>query len=642
MKKILIIFLSILLTSCTNTYNYHGEKLIRDLSIIEKQETLEKDFISEGYTIDNPNIIINPYGNSPLTALIIFETEELEKIKVTIKGKNEYTTISHEFKEDTIHHLPIYGLYADYNNEIVIETKDSSYTYYLKTLALPDEITIPTVLNNDINYAHNQMYFLSLATIGYSVGYDFDGEIRYYLKYDNAANWGLRELSDGYYTIGTDRLNNTPYYNTGLYKIDLLGKVYQEINVPDGYHHSVFEMPNGNLLIANNNYDNNSVEDNIIEIDKNTGEVVKSINLKDILPIDQGKSENWTNEDWFHNNSVYYSDKTNELLVSGRHLDIVVSIDYDSLKINYIIGDNQGFSEEMQKYFLTPTNNEEFIWNYSQHAAMILENGDYFIFDNGNNRSKNKDEYLSATNNYSRGVIYNINKEDMTIKQVYQFGKELGSSFYSPYVGDVDELGNNHYIIHSGGIVMIDGIVQNQPMGFLDNTELLSRTYEVIDNHVIYELELENNYYNIAKLPFYTNNTNFTLNTKENIIGSLKDTEIKEILDTKLKDTVAIDNVYDIEVSLQQDRLSVIGTYNKLDMVDLILENKDGQLVYPIPITDNVNGAMCVFIPGTNVSENKLRIAKYINDTNNISGTYQVYLRINGIHYDLDTYFDFK
>ena len=47
--------------------------------IEDKQELLsklEEYFKSYGYTIDNPNIILNPYKISPLTALIIFETKE--------------------------------------------------------------------------------------------------------------------------------------------------------------------------------------------------------------------------------------------------------------------------------------------------------------------------------------------------------------------------------------------------------------------------------------------------------------------------------------------------------------------------------------------------------------------------------------
>ncbi len=53
--------------------------------------------------------------------------------------------------------------------------------------------------------------------------------------------------------------------------------------------------------------------------------------------------------------------------------------------------------------------------------------------------------------------MYEINTEDMTIRQVYEYGKERGSEFYSPYISDVDYLASDHYIVHSGGIVYVDG-----------------------------------------------------------------------------------------------------------------------------------------------------------------------------------------
>ena len=48
----------------------------------------------------------------------------------------------------------------------------------------------------------------------------------------------------------------------------------------------------------------------------------------------------------------------------------------------------------------------------------------------------------------------------MTISQVWQYGKERGSEFYSPYVSDVDYLENNHYLILSGGISYKNGKIK--------------------------------------------------------------------------------------------------------------------------------------------------------------------------------------
>ena len=60
----------------------------------------------------------------------------------------------------------------------------------------------------------------------------------------------------------------------------------------------------------------------------------------------------------------------------------------------------------------------------------------------------------------------------MTVEQVFEYGKERGSSFYSPYISDVDYLDEGHYIVHSGGISYKNGQIQNQPAGIVGSDKL--------------------------------------------------------------------------------------------------------------------------------------------------------------------------
>ena len=69
---------------------------------------------------------MNPFGNSPLTALILFETNNKVKPIITIKGKDELSTFTHVFNSNRKHYLPVYGLYADCENEVVIEYMDGN------------------------------------------------------------------------------------------------------------------------------------------------------------------------------------------------------------------------------------------------------------------------------------------------------------------------------------------------------------------------------------------------------------------------------------------------------------------------------------------------------------------------------------
>ena len=120
-------------------------------NIVDIQNELQKEFKSYGYTIDNPNIILNPYEISPLTALIIFETPKEEKVNITILGKDN-NNIETSFEKTKIHYIPIYGLYPDYKNKIKISSGNTTKEIEIKTDKIPDNINKNSIkTNNEFN-----------------------------------------------------------------------------------------------------------------------------------------------------------------------------------------------------------------------------------------------------------------------------------------------------------------------------------------------------------------------------------------------------------------------------------------------------------------------------------------------------------
>ena len=618
----------------------HNE-LTEKVSMVDSEYEIEKKFKVNGYTLDNPNIILNPYGNSPLTALVLFETEQELDVKVTITGKDKLTTYTHTFSKAKEHYLPIYGLYADSNNKIIIECGNNKKEIYIQTEKLPENMILPTSIKANKSKLTNDLYFYTPSSSGYTVAYDVNGDIRWYLT--NYALWKIDRLQNGHLLVSTERLINNPYYMTGLYEIDLLGKIYTEFSLEGGYHHDYYEMENGNLLVASDDFNNEdgTVEDYIVELDRTTGKVIKTFDLKKVLNMEDGQSENYTSYDWFHNNSVWYDKKTDSITLSGRHQDAVINISYQTGELNWIIGDSTNWSSEYQKYFFTPVG-DNFEWQWSQHAAMITPEGYVFLFDNGNNKSKNKDEYVDASNSYSRGVMYKIDTENMTIEQVFEYGKEKGSSFYSPYISDVDYLDKNHYIIHSGGIVYVDGKNSNQPAGFSKGAKLVSDTVELLNNEVIFEIILPTNNYRVEKMSLYSESENFTLG-KANRLGSLGKTDVtKRKVGPIINSNKKIDDEYskyNIELSKEVDRLVVTGTFQKSDKVNIILYQNLISNYYYTRISKKPYTALCVDL-NTEEDSNGLRITKYINQEG-LKGKYSIYLEINGNLYNTNSYVEF-
>lgn len=642
MKK--TIFLGIIVVSllCGIIVGYFfvtgGEKVLEKKDILVYQSELENKFTSYGYTIDEPNIILNPYEISPLTALVMFETNDYVSPTVTVVGKSDKTTYTHTFKESKTHYLEILGLYPDYNNEVIISYGDVTKKIYIQTGKLPNNFVMPSSIYKDEDKLDNELYFYTPSSIGYTCAYDINGDVRWYLT--ESFIWEINRLRNGNLLLSTDKLVNNPYYTTGLYEMNMLGKIYFEYNIDGGYHHDYYEMPNGNILVLSNNFANGTVEDYIVELDLRDGSIVKKFDLTDILPMNEGESENSTTYDWFHNNSVWYDEKSNSITLSGRHMDAVINISYDTGKLNWIIGDSTNYSSEWQKYFFKPVG-DNFEWQWSQHSAKITPDGYVFIFDNGNNKSKIKENYVDASNSYSRGVMYKIDTVNMTIEQIWEYGKERGSDFYSPYISNVLYLEENHFVVHSGGIVKVNGIPSNYPAG-LSNEEvsLKSDTVELLNNEVIYELILPTNNYRVRKMEMYSNSE-----YKQGVgvrLGNVSKTEEsnKHTIIVKSKDIDNNYNKHNITFDKEVNRLVFSGTFLKDDKVKIILDKFLGKKEYDVIIRKRPYTAMCVDIFTKEEEKDGIKVTKYINNTG-LKGKYLIYVSVNGTIYKTNKYVEF-
>lgn len=627
--------------------NMNSKAVENVTSLVDEQANKEADFKIDRYTIDSPNVIKNPYGKSPLTALVIFRTTNSVSPTVTIHGDDDLTTFTHTFDSSTDHYLPIYGLYADRDNKVTISYKDGDQSVTkditVTTDKLPDDMVLPTEVKANKEKLANELYFFTPSSKGYTVAYDVNGDVRWYI--DQQATWKIDRLDNGHLLLSTERLINQPYYTTGLYEMDLLGKVYTEFSLPGGYHHDYFEMANGNLLVSSDDFnsDAGTVEDYIVELDRQTGEIVKEFDLKEVLNTDDGKSENWSSYDWFHNNSVWYDKKTNVVILSGRHKDAVIAIDYDSGKLKWIIGDPTNWDEEYQKYFFTPVG-DDFEWQWSQHAAMVTPEGYIFILDNGNNKSKVSDDYVPAEDSYTRGVMYKIDTDKMTIEQVWQYGKERGSDFYSPYISDVDYLDDGHYIVHSGGIVKVDGKPSNQPAGLSNGkVELNSDTVELLNDEVIFEIKLPTNNYRVERMPLYVDENDGLVTGKAKQLGSLGETKVDEITNSFTYSGKKIDDNYTghkISIKKEYDRLVVKGQFKRGQNINVILRRGLENRSYNIRVSKKPYTALCVDIFTEEETANGIEVTKYINQ-DGLKGRYNVYIEIDGTVYNTGEYVKF-
>lgn len=614
-------------------------KLEKMNHIIDEQAKAEEEMLAEckkgNFTIQNPYVKLNPYLIAPLTALVHFRTEKPQSPSVTVKGKEKSGDMGMTFKKATEHYLPVLGLYPDCENTVVIRLDDGAEKEIkIRTDPAPEGVHKPASIETTAAYMRDNVMVLSPTSKANVAAYDYRGDVRWCLLPNFAFDF--KRVANGRFLMGTQRLLMPPYHTTGLYEFGAIGKIYKEYRLPGGYHHDQFEMEDGNLLILTQDPPRGTVEDMCVLVDRNTGEILKKWDYQQILPTDAGGSGSQDKHDWFHNNAVWYDKKTNSLTLSGRHQDAVINIDYDTGKLNWIIGDPEGWPEEMRKYFFKPVGDvKNFDWQYEQHACVVVPNGDIMCFDNGHWRAKVKEKYLPAKDNFSRGVRYRIDPAKMEIEQVWQYGKERGPEFFSTYISNVEYYGDGHYMIHSGGIGYFhDEPYNNPPVRIRGDDEKYLRmesiTVEVKDDKVVYEMRVPGNYYRAEKLPLYCKEDELSFG-KGKLLGSLGVTETFDTV-PELPDGGELPAKNNLVITQEPDRLVLKGLFEKGQMVMLLLEGENETRAYFVPTTKRPFLAMCV---GTFLEADDRAISFPIS-LEGLSGKYKVGMIIDGNKYDTD------
>jgi len=468
---------------------------------IKKQEAIEQEieeaYENGSYTFDKPFVRLNPYGVSPLTALIKFETMEPTEIEVVVGNEEGQATISKKWEGfETNHNIPVLGLYPDADNIVVLNAYDEdgnkkSTEVSIQTEPVPDEIPKTELVESQPEQMEDGLTFIVPGkNVLYAV--DENADIRWYA--DMPYRLIFNRLDNGNILVNTKTEDEEKY--TDLLEMDMLGKVENAYKIEnDNYeegnllHHDVIELPSGNLLATVHDPDTKYVEDYMVEIDRRSGKTVQEIDLKDVFP--EAAYEDYSGEyadrhDWFHQNSIWFDETDNTIVISGRHQDAVMKLSYPDAKIKWILAAHEGWSKEHEEYLLEPED-DNVKFPAAQHAAKVLpdmdnneDTSDVIIFDN-NHVVTRGDKDIGDT--YSRMVQYRINEKDMTVEEVWSYGEVRGESFYSDIVGNAQYLPDTgNRLITSGHIAPIEDAKER--------SSIIVETNDKTDADVVYEIKI--------------------------------------------------------------------------------------------------------------------------------------------------------
>lgn len=451
--------------------------LLELLNEIEAQKNIDEEILNEfnqgNYTFESPFIILNPYNNSPLTALILFKTSNETKTKLIVNGKTTDTTFEYTYNNLTSTHIiPVYALYADYENQITLinidsQGKEITEKYMIQTEKLDELLTenVFNVIENTsskqpgLNFSYVNGNFNRTKT-----SFDSNGEYRwYYTKNINSVT---------NYTKGSFW---TPCFSTQTQSIiceyNYLGKLLSVYDVPFEIHHDL-EVNLNELLITSSDNAPKTIEDFILLLNLDTGKVEQFLEYRSILFRTRIFGVNYDIHDWMHMNSIDNIEE--DVIVSSNWQSTILRNDWEG-NIKWMLGNPSGYPNTYSKYFLKPIG-ANFEYPYNQHAVEVLNDldnnlntVDIIVFDNGSSRNavdlelqrKISANLVVEPALYSRLVHYRINEVNMTVEQIWQYGKNRPELF-SAYRGDADLLDNGNVlgtfdIEHTTG----DNIIRN-------------------------------------------------------------------------------------------------------------------------------------------------------------------------------------
>ena len=485
----------------------------------------EPDFIT------SLSITPNVSGFSPLTAVAELNTSRPVQVEVVIEGREGGAgDIEHRFdgvgEQHSISLLGLYPVQTDITFRFFDENGVSlgQTSRMVTTPPLPSaypEITIDAANRSEMKPGVNIVsYFGHDGRERPQLPFIFDaaGDVRWYLDLTQHPT-----LSELFYDDGIEMLTNGNLYfgdgNSGqIVEMNFLGEVVNTWPMP-GYefHHNVIEKPNGNFVATVTKLAANTIEDYLIEIDRQTGDIIREWDLNQSM--EYGRRV-WVsrfadpNVDWFHGNGLIHDPTDDTIIVSGRTQG-TVKLTNDN-EVVWIVSPHRDWGDagngtDLTTKLLQPldasgqaitdsdvlngvTNHPDFEWAWYQHAPELMPDGTLLLFDNGDDRN------YSDVDLYSRAVAYRIDPDAMTIQQVWQYGKERGNETFSRIVSDVDYHVDENNVVFMPGAAGRDAV----PYGKVIEVDYTSR-------NVIFEATITAptaqfgiTFHRVERVPFYS------------------------------------------------------------------------------------------------------------------------------------------
>ncbi len=502
----------------------------------------------------------NPSQRAPLAAAIHLNTNTRASVLLEVSdGANQWSrTFAVEAGNDGAV-IPVVGMRPGREHRIQVTVEDQEgnshsgrFTHTTPPLpASPREFPPFRVIASNPERMEPGVTFLSIRRRAPRRAHQMTPRQR-----DFSVNWGLLVALDSageviwYYksdtrTSGIARLRNGNILmhraDSATTEIDLMGNIVRQLYAEDRpypppseakavpirgmqtLHHQPHEMSNGNFLaFSANGYriedyptsetdpdapvaDQMVMADTVVELTPD-GEIVWSWNTMDHLdPYRIGYDTFWSywwvrgfdqHRDWTHANGLDHDESDDSILVSLRNQSAILKIDKPTGEIKWILGRHDGWPERLQSRLLQPEG--ELMWPGYQHNPRMTHAGTVILFDNrAHGGTRPFEEVPPLQTMFSRAVEYDIDEQNMTVRQTWTSGDEQGDDpCFSYAMSDAWRLPetDNRLVVFAFCTPLKEGVTQDvmdQSMQSVDELAYGGRLVEYAGDEVVFRVEME-------------------------------------------------------------------------------------------------------------------------------------------------------
>ena len=343
------------------------------------------------YTLTAPLAVLNPFGTGSNGLYMYFQTDAPTRVTYTVHVEDEdipdYTATVNNQGEDGYSKLQeflLVGLVPGMENTVTLsaETKQQG-TSYSFTIDMPEatsgyDVTLETEEGDSAQELSDGLFYaMGLGDYyGYTFFFDNEGVLRYEMVLEGYHSDRFLWDDDGSLItcVGSQKIA----------RLNRFGQVTQVFDLGQyELHHDINWGPEGTILALATDTESETVEDQVLQIDLESGEVSHVVDFTQVFqsyyeitrpvqatdPFGLWSEGEW---DWLHLNSLQYDEGDNSIIVSSRETSTIIKCSLgEEPEILWMAG-NPDFWEgtEFSQYSLAQEG--DFQFQYGQHDVEMM------------------------------------------------------------------------------------------------------------------------------------------------------------------------------------------------------------------------------------------------------------------------------